>query len=134
MRSLLSLDKVEFMIFIVVFQKLEVLVRIKSKVVSLAWWLLTGSQYPLNTNQIELINYEVGVNRFKLTHWFSVDASERYDYEEEKSKESQFHVVAQSRNASIGLIIVVHMLEYLYANTLDQSRFLTDISSSYVRY
>ena len=56
MRHLLVLDRVEFMISMAVFQKLEASDKIKSKVVSLVS-LLTGSKYPLNTkNKIQTTN------------------------------------------------------------------------------
>ena len=55
MRRLSSLDRVEFMISIAVFQKLEVSDKIKSNVVFLVS-LLAGSIKPLNTKKIHMTN------------------------------------------------------------------------------
>ena len=80
MRRLLALDRVEFMISMVVFQKLEVSDKIKSNVVSLVS-LLTGSMYPLNTKQNtnnKSVQYIISSKKTKntLTHWFSIGTSE----------------------------------------------------------
>ena len=115
MRRLSSLDRVEFMISIAVFQKLEVSDKIKSNVVFLVS-LLAGSIKPLNTKKTHMTNqYYISSKKTRkntLTHWFSIDTREGWTEEKstKKKNKSQFHVVAL--NLSFVLTIVVHVLKY----------------------
>ena len=65
-----------------------------------------------------------------LTHWFSVGTSEAAGVEEKSTKKknkNQFHVVAQSRNASFVLTIVVHVLKYFISKSTRKVTFFFTI-------
>ena len=67
MRCLSSLDRVEFMISIAVFQKLEVSDKIKSNVVFLVS-LLAGSIKPLNTKKNTYDKLVLAVRKLERIH------------------------------------------------------------------